>query len=137
MSAVNAPRQLGFGFALWTRARVGELIRREFKVKLSLLSVGRVLAKLGMSPHAAVVSGLPAGPGRGGRAEAAHLWVWRNVKHDRIARASARGVEELKALGLGALRRLQKLPARVRSFFTDPHLACISASLPIVHELMN
>ncbi|PRX48776.1 transposase [Nonomuraea fuscirosea] len=45
------PRRLSFGFALWTRAMVAELIRREFKVKLSLVSLGRVLAKLGMSPQ--------------------------------------------------------------------------------------
>ncbi len=56
-------------------------------------------------------------------------WVWKNVKHNRIARASARGVEELKALALGALRRLQKMPALVRSFFADPHLTYIGASL--------
>ncbi|MGW4666398.1 IS630 family transposase [Streptosporangium sandarakinum] len=45
------PRRLSFRFALWTRAMVAELIRREFKVKLSPVSVGRVLARLGMSPQ--------------------------------------------------------------------------------------
>ena len=47
----NDPRQLGFGFALWTRAMVGDLIRREFGVRLSVASVGRLLRTLGLSPQ--------------------------------------------------------------------------------------
>jgi transposase len=43
------PRQLSFGFALWTRQMVRELIRREFGVALSVVSVGRLLRKLGLS----------------------------------------------------------------------------------------
>ena len=45
------PRQMQFDFALWTRAMVRELIRREFGVGLSDVSVGRLLAKMGMSPQ--------------------------------------------------------------------------------------
>ena len=47
----NDPRQLQFPFALWTRAMVRELIRREFAVRLSAVSVGRLLGKLGLSPQ--------------------------------------------------------------------------------------
>lgn len=47
----NDPRQLSFGFALWTREMVRELIHREFNVKLSVVSVGRLLRKLGLSPQ--------------------------------------------------------------------------------------
>ena len=47
----NDPRQLQFAFALWTRAMVRELIRREFAVALSEVSVGRLLRKLGLSPQ--------------------------------------------------------------------------------------
>jgi transposase len=47
----NDPRQLRFAFALWTRAMVRELIRREFGVALSEVSVGRLLRKLGLSPQ--------------------------------------------------------------------------------------
>src|SRR5215211_3007258 len=47
----NDPRQLQFTFALWTRAMVRELIRREFAVRLSEVSVGRLLRKLGLSPQ--------------------------------------------------------------------------------------
>lgn len=45
------PRQLKFEFALWTRAMIRELIRREFKIKMSEVSVGRLLKKLGLSPQ--------------------------------------------------------------------------------------
>ena len=47
----NDPRQLQFAFALWTRAMVRELIRREFGAALSEVSVGRLLRKLGLSPQ--------------------------------------------------------------------------------------
>src|SRR3954447_25398931 len=45
------PRQLEFGFALWTRDMVRTLIRREFKVSRSAVSVGRLLRNLGLSPQ--------------------------------------------------------------------------------------
>jgi transposase len=45
------PRQLKFDFALWTRDLVRELIRREFRVALSAVSVGRLLKTLGLSPQ--------------------------------------------------------------------------------------
>jgi len=47
----NDPRQLQFTFALWTRAMVRELIGREFAVRVSEVSVGRLLPKLGLSPQ--------------------------------------------------------------------------------------
>src|SRR5687768_16360618 len=47
----NDPRQLPFTFALWTRAMVRELIRRVFAVRLSEVSGGRLLRKLGLSPQ--------------------------------------------------------------------------------------
>jgi len=47
----NDPRQLGFKFALWTRAMVAELIGHQFGVRLSVASVGRLLRTLGLSPQ--------------------------------------------------------------------------------------
>jgi transposase len=43
------PAQMKFPFALWTCEMVGELIRKRFGVKLSRTSVGRLLARLGLS----------------------------------------------------------------------------------------
>lgn len=47
----NDPRQLSFGFALWTRSMIQELIRREFGIDLSEVSVGRLLHTMGLSPQ--------------------------------------------------------------------------------------
>nr|WP_157120839.1 IS630 family transposase [Nocardia miyunensis] len=54
-------------------------------------------------------------------------WVWKNVKADRIGKIGVTSKDDLKTKATGALRRLQKLPALVRGFFRDPHLAYITA----------
>jgi transposase len=43
------PMQLQFSFALWTRAMIRTLIQRKYGVKLSVTSVGRLLAQMGLS----------------------------------------------------------------------------------------
>jgi transposase len=43
------PLQLRFSFALWTREMVKELIERKYGIRLSVVSVGRLLKKLGLS----------------------------------------------------------------------------------------
>lgn len=45
------PIQLKFEFALWTRAMVRDVIRERFNVRLSDVSVGRLLRKLGLTPQ--------------------------------------------------------------------------------------
>lgn len=45
------PRQYHLGFALWTRDLVRQLIWTRFRVRLSAVSVGRLLRTLGMSPQ--------------------------------------------------------------------------------------
>ncbi len=45
------PLQLKFEFALWTRDMVREFIRERFGVRLSAVSVGRLLRRLGLSPQ--------------------------------------------------------------------------------------
>jgi transposase len=47
----NDPRQYSFAAALWTRQIVRDLIRQRFRVAVSLITVGRILKKLGMSPQ--------------------------------------------------------------------------------------
>jgi transposase len=254
------PRQLSFEFALWTREMVREVIRREFGVRLSVVSVGRLLRTMGLSPqrplhrayqqnpdaveawkteqfpairaeaknagatvyfadeagirsdyHAGttwapvgqtpvvantgarhsinmlsavsaqgalrfmlhdgtvnasvfiefckrllkdapgpvflIVDGHPSHranatkqfiAGTAGRLRLFFLpgyspelnpdeWVWKNVKADRIGRIGVTSKDDLKTKATGALRRLQKLPALVRGFFRDPHLAYITA----------
>jgi len=43
------PLQLGFPFALWTRGMIAKLIAKHCGVRLSLVSVGRLLAQLGLT----------------------------------------------------------------------------------------
>ena len=54
-------------------------------------------------------------------------WVWNNVKNTRLGRVVSHDKNDLKSKAIGALRRLQKTPALIRSFFRDPDLAYIAA----------
>jgi transposase len=45
------PRQYGFDFGLWTRRIVATLIRERFGVQLSIISTGRLLARLEITPQ--------------------------------------------------------------------------------------
>lgn len=45
------PQQLKFDYALWTLDMIRVLIRREFDVRLSEVSVGRVMKRLGFTPQ--------------------------------------------------------------------------------------
>ena len=45
------PQQYGFDFGLWTRQIVRELIAQRFSVRLSLASIGALLARQGLTPQ--------------------------------------------------------------------------------------
>lgn len=49
----KCPDQLSMPFALWTRAAIRELIRKEFGVRLSIRGVGEYLARWGYTPQKA------------------------------------------------------------------------------------
>src|SRR5271168_5367370 len=48
-NTVTNPLQLRFPFALWTLAMIRALIRRKYGIKLSAVSVGRLLAQMGLT----------------------------------------------------------------------------------------
>jgi transposase len=45
---MNSPLQLKLPFALWTRPQIRTIIYRELRIRLSLTSIGRLLAQLGL-----------------------------------------------------------------------------------------
>jgi transposase len=76
MVAGKDPRQLQFPFGLWTRAMVRELIKREFGVALSEVSVGRLLRTMGLSPQRPVY--------RAYQQDAELVRQWREVEYPKI-----------------------------------------------------
>ena len=52
-------------------------------------------------------------------------WVWKNVKSDHVARTVPDRPGQLYEIAEKALRMLRNTPEKVRSFFSDPHLAYI------------
>jgi transposase len=75
------PRQLSFGFALWTRKLVRDLIRQRFKVSLSIQHVGRILKKLGLSPQRPLYRAHQQDPERVRR--------WKNEEYPAIRKRAA------------------------------------------------
>ena len=47
----KTPQQVTFAYALWTLAIIREVIRRQFGVRLSEVSVGRLMGRLGFTPQ--------------------------------------------------------------------------------------
>ena len=45
------PRQYGLDFGLWTRQIVAKLVEQKFGVQLGVTAVGRMLARLGLTPQ--------------------------------------------------------------------------------------
>ena len=45
------PLQLKFEYALWTLAIIREVLRRDFNIKISEVSVGRLMKRIGFTPQ--------------------------------------------------------------------------------------
>lgn len=84
------PRAQGFGMALWSRALIRDLIKRSFGKDVSLVTVGRILNKLGMSPQRPLYRSWKQDPARVER--------WKREEFPAIkARAAAEGATILFA----------------------------------------
>ena len=79
---IKNPLQLNFEFALWTLAMIRELIRRDFAVSLSEVSVGRLMRRLGFSPQRPLY--------RAWQQEPALVERWRAVAYPKIAARAKR-----------------------------------------------
>ena len=75
------PLQLKFDYALWTLAMIRELIRWEFDVKLSEVSVGRLMKRLGFTPQR---------PGIALGSRTRRIAQWRETKYPKIAARAKR-----------------------------------------------
>jgi len=58
------PLQYKFEYALWTREMIGVLIYRQFRIRLSVWSVGRLLAQLGLTCQRPLVKAYEQDPQR-------------------------------------------------------------------------
>lgn len=56
------PLQLKFPFALWTRKMIQTLLWRKYRIRLSLSSIGRLLAQLGLTCQRPLVKALQQNP---------------------------------------------------------------------------
>jgi transposase len=84
------PRVHGFGMALWTRSLIRDLIKKNFAKSVSLVTVGRILKKLGMSPQRPLYRSWKQDPERVER--------WKREEYPAIrARAAAEGATILFA----------------------------------------
>jgi len=76
------PLQLKFTFALWTAKMIGEIIYRQFGVKLSKASVCRLLAQLGLTPQRPVWRAYQQKP--------EEVQKWLNEEYPRIKKMARR-----------------------------------------------
>src|SRR6266542_2329837 len=80
------PRQHGFDFGLWTRLVVRRLIADKFGANLGVTAVGKLLAKLGLTPQKPLKRAYERDP--------AAIEAWKNETYPSIARrAKKRGAE--------------------------------------------
>jgi transposase len=80
------PRQHGFDFGLWTRLVVRKLIADKFGANLGVTAVGKLLAKLGLTPQKPLKRAYERDP--------AAIEAWKRDTYPSIAgRAKKRGAE--------------------------------------------
>ena len=81
------PRQYGFDFGLWTRLIVAELIADRFGITLSLASVGKLLADLGLTPQKPLMRAYERDP--------AAIAAWKRDTYPSIVAAAKRDRAEI------------------------------------------
>ena len=77
------PMQLRFPFALWTLEMIRELLARDFKVRLSTVSVGRLMKRLGFTPQRPLY--------RAWQQDPILVERWRSEEYPKLAARAKRG----------------------------------------------
>jgi transposase len=98
------PRQYGFDFGLWTRKVVSELVSDKFDIKLSLASVGKLLADVGLTPQKPLMRAYERDP--------AAIEAWKRDTYPSIAAEAKRVGAEIyfwDESGPGASRARRRL----------------------------
>lgn len=83
----KTPLQYGFDFGLWTRQIVRELIVQRFDVRLSLASIGAILARQGLTPQKPLQRAYQRDP--------AAIARWQRDTYPAIARTAKRDKAEI------------------------------------------
>jgi len=81
------PRQYGFDFGLWTRLIVANLVSDRFNITLSLASIGKLLADLGLTPQKPLMRAYERDP--------AAIEAWKKETYPSIAAAAKRERAEI------------------------------------------
>lgn len=81
------PRQYGFDFGLWTRQVVAALIADKFVVRLSLASVGQMLARVGLTPQKPLQRAYERDP--------AAIEAWKSEVYPKLAARAKRSAAEI------------------------------------------
>jgi transposase len=81
------PRQYGFDFGLWTRLVVAELISDKFGIRLSLASIGKLLAELALTPQKPLMRAYERDP--------AAIEAWKRDTYPSLAAAAKRARAEI------------------------------------------
>lgn len=81
------PRQYGFDFGLWTRQVAAALIADKLEVRLSLASVGQILARVGLTPQKPLQRAYERDP--------AAIEAWKSDVYPKLAARAKRSAAEI------------------------------------------
>lgn len=125
MVTAKRPFQLKVPFALWTRSRVRLLIMRKFAIRLSPVTVGRLLARLGFR--------CPAPMSRSTRRSAAALNQWMRQEYPAVrARAKREGAEIFFLVESGVKPDGRSFPWTAHNTADDAREAAESAAMNMI-----